>query len=205
MFCNQCGVDTVNDSQFCTKCAGGSIGTVSKLTVGGAAAAVAPALDRVSKSKPKEPEPDLAVWLLLPILVVGVWLTATVTRQFQRVSPSSRIEQIANTPVTVKADRYYYYAFRVPPAAKNAIVKGYFKTAGGAGNEIEAYILSRDDFEQWWYGKPSQAFYQSGKVTQSTINALLPADGIYYLVLNNQVSLASSKVVQIDVALAYNP
>jgi len=122
----------------------------------------------------------------------------------QRLSTPSRVEQIANTPVTVKANRYYYYAFKVPPDAKGAIVRGYFSTAGGTGDEIEAYILNKDDFEDWWNGKQSQTLYHSGTVTRSTINAQLPAGDVYYLVLNNQVSQASSKVVQIDVTLTYN-
>jgi len=203
MFCSQCGNDTGKDSQFCEKC-GRRIGTVSISTTSGTAAAVAPARYRVPESKPKEPKPDLAVWVLLPILLVGVCFTVTTIRQLQRLSTPSRVEQIANTPVTVKANRYYYYAFKVPPDAKGAIVRGYFSTAGGTGDEIEAYILNKDDFEDWWNGKQSQTLYHSGTVTRSTINAQLPAGDVYYLVLNNQVSQASSKVVQIDVTLTYN-
>jgi len=114
------------------------------------------------------------------------------------------VEQIANTPVRLRANGYYYYVFKVPPDARNAIVKGHFGTAGGNGNEIEAYILSKDDFENWWNGKQSRTFYKSGTVTQSTINAHLPASGVYYLVLNNQVSQVISKVVEIDVILTYS-
>jgi hypothetical protein len=204
MFCSWCGVDTGNDSPFCTKCGGRSIGAASTPTTGGAAAAVAPALYRDSQSKRKEPETDLAVWVLLPILLVGVWFTVTCVKQLQRLSTTSR-DQIANTPVTVAADRYYYYAFKVPQGARDAVVQGRFSTVGGTGNEIEAYILRKDDFDSWWNGKQSPTLYQSGKVTRGAINARLPADGVYYLVLNNQVSQASSKVVQIDVTLTYNP
>jgi hypothetical protein len=205
MLCSKCGIDTGNDLQFCTKCGGRSIGSVSTLTTGGAAAAVAPALYQVPKSKPKEPEPNLAVWVLLPILAVAIWFTATGVRQLERLSTPSHIVQIANTPVTVTADRYYYYEFEVPPDVKNAIVKGHFNTAGGTGEEIEAYILNKGDFENWWNGKQSQTFYHSGKVNRSTINARLPAGDVYYLLLNNQVSQASSKVVEIDATLTYNP
>ena len=205
MFCNRCGIETSDDSPFCTKCGGRSIARVSTPTTGSAAAAVAPALYQVPKSKPKESQLDLAVWVLLPILIVAGWFIATGIRQLERTSTPSHIVQIANTPVTVTADRYFYYAFKVPPGARSAIVKGYFSTAGGAGNEIEVYILSKDGFESWWDGKQSRAFYQSGKVTGGTINAFLPTDGVYYLVLDNQVSQASSKVVEIDATLTYNP
>jgi hypothetical protein len=204
MFCSKCGIDT--DSQFCKKC-GRRIGTVSMSTTSGTATAVAPARYRVPESKPKESESDLAVWVLLPILLVGVGFTVTAIRHLQPLSTQSRVEQIANTPVTVRADRYYYYyyEFVVPLNAKNAIVNGHFSTAGRTGDEIEAYILNKDDFENWWNGKQSQTFYQSGRVTRSKINARLPAGDVYYLLLNNQVSQASSKVVDIDAIITYNP
>ena len=115
-----------------------------------------------------------------------------------------QIEQIANTPVRVNADSYYYYSFKVPPGARDSIVQGHFRVAGGTGNEIEAYILRKDDFEGWWNGEQRPTIYQSGKAIQSTIEARLPAGDVYYLVLSNQVSQASSKVVWIDVRLTYN-
>jgi hypothetical protein len=168
------------------------------------AAAVAPARYPVPELQPKEPEPDLAVWVLLPIIFLGVWCTAAGVRQLQRLPAPSQIEQIANTPVTLNANGYYYYRFKVPPGARNAIVQGHFSAAGGTGNEIEAYILRKDDFDEWWNGEQRPTIYQSGKVIQSTIKARLPAGDIYYLVLSNQVSQAGSKVVRIDVTLAYN-
>jgi hypothetical protein len=202
MFCNQCGVDTGNDVPFCVKCGGRSIETVSA-PPSGAATAAAPARYPAPKPQPRVLEPNLAVWVLLPILLFGIWCTAISTRQFRRLSTQSQIEQIANTPVTVNADGYYSYMFKVPPGARNAIVQGHFSAAGGTGNEIEAYILSKDDFERWWNGEHRPTIYQSGKVTQGTINASLPA-GAYYLVLSNQVSRASPKVVRIDVTLTYS-
>jgi hypothetical protein len=202
MFCNQCGMDTGNDAPFCVKCGGRSIGTVSTHSPGTATAA-APARYPIPKPQPRAPEPNLAVWVLLPILLFGIWCTAISTRQFRRLSTQSQIEQIANTPVTVNADGYYSYRFKVPQGATNAIVQGNFSTAGGTGNEIEAYILSKDDFERWWNGEHRPTIYQSGKVIQGTIKATLPA-GAYYLVLSNQVSQASPKVVRIDVTLTYN-
>jgi hypothetical protein len=121
--------------------------------------------------------------------------------------PTARTEPhraIAITPVKLNANGYYHYIFKVPPGARNAIVQGHFSTGGGTGNEIEAYILKKDDFEGWWNGEQRPTVYQSGKVVQSTIKAPLPAGDIYYLVLSNQVSQASSKVVWIDVTLTYN-
>jgi len=195
-------MDTGNDAPFCVKCGGRSIETVSTPQTGEATAAT-PARYPVPKPQPRAPEPNLAVWVLLPILLFGIWCTAIGTGQLRRLSTLSQIEQIANTPVTVNADGYYSYMFKVPPGARNAIVQGHFSTAGGTGNEIEAYILSKDDFEGWWNGEHRPTIYQSGKVIQGTIKASLPA-GAYYLVLSNQVSQASPKVVRIDVTLTYN-
>jgi hypothetical protein len=195
-------MDTGNDAPFCVKCGGRSIETVSTHSPGTATAA-APARYPVPKPQPRAPEPNVAVWVLLPILLFGIWCTAISTGHLRRLSTPSQIEQIANTPVTVNADGYYSYMFKVPQGATNAIVQGHFRTAGGTGNEIEAYILSKDDFERWWNGEHRPTIYQSGKVIQGTIKASLPA-GAYYLVLSNQVSQASPKVVRIDVTLTYN-
>ena len=129
MFCNQCGMDTGNEAPFCLRCGGRSIETVS--TPAGAAAAVAPARYPVPQSRPKKPQSDVAVWVLIPILLFGIWCTAVGTRQFQRSTTTSQREQIANTPVTLNADGYYYYKFKVPPDARNAIVQERFSTAGG--------------------------------------------------------------------------
>src|SRR4029077_3565103 len=70
MFCNQCGMDTGNDAPFCVKCGGRSIETVST-HLPGTATAAAPARYPVPKPQPRAPEPNLAVWVLLPILLFG--------------------------------------------------------------------------------------------------------------------------------------
>jgi len=202
MSCNQCGMDTGNEAPFCLRCGGRSIGAVSPPTAG--AAAAAPARYPVPQLPPKKPGPDLAAWVLLPIVFLGVWCVAAGIRQLQRQPATSQFEQIANTPVTLKPDGYYYYKFKVPPDATNAVVQGHFSTTGSIGNEIEAYILRRDDFEGWWNGEHRPTIYQSGKSMQSTIKAHIPAGDVYYLVLSNQVSQASTKVVWIDLTLTYN-
>jgi hypothetical protein len=203
MFCNQCGMDTGNEAPFCVKCGGRSIETVS-MPSAGIGAATAPARSPAPQLLAKGPEPDLAVWVLLPIVFLAGWCTVAGIRQLQRRPATSQVEQIANTPVTLNPDGYYYYKFKVPLGARHAIVEGHFSTAGGPGNEIEAYILRKDDFEGWWNGEHRPTIYQSGKCMQSTIKARLPAGDVYYLVLSNQVSKASSKVVLIDVTLTYN-
>jgi hypothetical protein len=189
---------------FCPRCGGRSIEEVSRPTTGGAAAAVAPARYPVPPPQPKEREPDAAIWVLLPILVVGIWFAATSARQLQGLSAESHREQIASTPVTVSAHGYYYYTFEVPPDTKNATIDGRFSAAGGSRNDVEASILPKDEFENWKNGQPSQAFYQSGRVNRGRIHIRVPGDGVYYLVLDNQFSPSAAKDVEIEVALTYN-
>ena len=45
--------------------------------------------------------------------------------------------------------------------------------------------------------------FNSGKVTQNTINALLPGPGTYYLVCNNRFGLLAPKAVEINAILHY--
>lgn len=201
MFCRKCGTDTGSNTEFCRKC-GGSPRTLPTSTTKGAAAAVAPAL--YLTAQPSKQQRELAVWVLLPVLLFVVSLVATSARQLER-KPMSRTEQIANTPVTVNANGYYQYKFEVPPGARNVFVQGYFSAVGGIGNDIELYIVGKDDFEDWRAGRPIRSHYQSGQLNRGTINASLDAkDDSYYLVLNNQFSHSSSKVIQLDIRLTYD-
>jgi hypothetical protein len=50
---------------------------------------------------------------------------------------------------------------------------------GGSEDAIEAYILSKDDLENWRDGQPIRSWYRSGKVNRSIVNIPLAADGVY--------------------------
>jgi len=99
---------------------------------------------------------------------------------------------------TVRQQNAHSFRFVVPSGATNVTMKGHFAAAGGSGNDIEVFVANEDEFVNWQNGHPpTQTFYNSGKVTQDTLNVTLPADvGTYYIVFSNKFSLISPKAVE---------
>jgi hypothetical protein len=112
-------------------------------------------------------------------------------------------DTIIDSAFTVSAISSRFYRFEIPPGATGIRVEGHFVATGGTGNDIQALVLSEDDFVNWQNGHPASAYYDSGKVTQSTITATLPGPGVYYLVFNNTFSLITPKAVQARAAVHY--
>ena len=198
MFCSKCGKDLPDDSTFCSKC-GNALSASSS----------APAPQAKKKS-------NLGVWILLVILVlVGLlWVAnqnrinsqsgASSTSTVPRIFRTDRTQPLVNTAITVKATAYSYYKFTVPTGATNVFVDGHFSAAGGAGNDIESFVFDEDSYANFQNNHASKAYFLSGKVTQSNINARLPdGGGNYYLVLNNKFSLFAPKAVQVNATLHY--
>jgi uncharacterized membrane protein YvbJ len=197
MFCSKCGKELPDDSTFCSKC--GNALTPS---------AAAPVAQPRKKS-------NRGAWILLAILVlVGfLWVananltknqsSTSITSTSPRIFPTDRTQLITNTAITVSATTYSYYKFTVPPGATNVFVDGHFSAAGGAGNDVETFVLDEDSFVNFQNNHAASAYYNSGKVTQNSINARLPGGGNYYLVFNNKFSLLAPKAVQVNATLHY--
>jgi hypothetical protein len=134
--------------------------------------------------------------VLVSVLGLFIWLTASRTGE--------TTQTITNTAFNLKATGYQYYEFVVPPGASNVWVDGHFSAAGGSGNDIEVYVLGQDDFVNFQNGHSASTYYNSGKVTQSSIHTTLPSDsGTYYLVFSNNFSLVTPKAVQASATLHY--
>jgi hypothetical protein len=75
---------------------------------------------------------------------------------------------------------------------------------GNNDNSIEAYVLTDSAFVVWRNGYSTGTRYESGKVSQGSIDAALPAgSGIYYLVFSNRFSQRTDKNVHAVVLLHY--
>jgi predicted nucleic acid-binding Zn ribbon protein len=196
MFCPQCGKQLPDDSQFCSKCGR----AIEKLLL-------PPAARRLSKPT------HAGRWGLLAVLVValvGVVLLNSRTTHSSPPVPAPppvarmlRSETIANAAITVGAGSFNYYKFVVPATAAQASVDGHFSATGGFGNDIQVFVVNEDSFVNFQNGHPSDAYFNSGKVTQNTINALLPGPGTYYLVCNNRFGLLAPKTVELAAILHY--
>lgn len=198
MFCPKCGKELPDGSQFCLQCG---------QSLAGRAVAPPPIAPRKSGFTIF---PHGAGWILpIIFIVVLVWGWAQISKTGANgtgphIIRTTVTQPIANAAVTVNADGYSYYKFEVPPGATNVAVDGHFSAAGGIGNDIEVCVLSDDAFVNFQNHHSASTFFNSGKLTQSAIHAVLPAGGgTYYLLLNNNFSLITPKAVQINAVLHY--
>ncbi len=193
MFCPQCGKQVPDDSQFCSKCGRG----IEKLLLPRAA-------------RPLKPSHTGRWILLVLVLAVGCIIFLNLTTHSSPPVPAAppvvrmlRTETIANTAITVGVGSFNYYKFVVPATATQASVDGHFSATGGFGNDIQVLVVNEDSFVNFQNGHASDAYFNSGKVTQNTINALLPGPGTYYLVCNNRFGLLAPKGIELSAILHY--
>lgn len=198
MYCTQCRTELPDGSQFCSKCGHATTAAAAapkNLPVSGIAAA-------------------LAVILLAVVIVVKITSSVAHTPPIAtrptsqpplQYVPQPRAQNITDTAFTVKAGGYTYFQFSVLNAdSTNVFVDGHFSATGGSGNDIEVFILNQDEFVNLQNGHQTATFYNSQRVTQNSINAVLPPGvGTYYLVFNNGFSLLTPKAVRASAVLHY--
>jgi hypothetical protein len=69
---------------------------------------------------------------------------------------------------------------------------------------IEVYVLSEPAFTVWQNGYATSSVYESGRVSEGTVQAELPTGaGIYYLVFSNKSSARMAKSVSATALLRY--
>lgn len=204
MFCSKCGVDLPEDSQFCRKC--GQAQSVAP-TSAGAAAAVAPARIRVATLPPKNNTAKWVLGLLALLFICGlVWQMSLHAFDYSHTAAQTPPLQqhklsMPKGAFTVRQLSTSNYRFVVPAGASDVTMKGHFTATGGSGNDIEVVVISEDEFVNWQNGHlPTHPLYNSGKVTQGSINLTLPADAAtYYVVFNNKFSIISPKAVEANI------
>ncbi len=121
----------------------------------------------------------------------------------QQNAPKPRSLPITNGAAAIPAGSYSWYTFGVPVGASTVAVNGHFSATGGTGNDIQCYILDDDGLVNFKNGHPATAYFNSGKVTQAKIGAVLVTPGTYYLVLDNRFSLFTPKAVQVEATVSY--
>jgi zinc-ribbon domain len=194
VYCPKCGKETADVSQFCPKCG-------NTLIVTPATAAKSSRTTHYGRTAILA-----AILILLFLWATGYFRRlATSPRPLiiQKALASPHTLVLQNTAMTVKAGGYEYQRFTVTPGSTNVFVDGHFSATGGLGNDIEVFVLSEDGFANFKNGHQAQTYFNSGKVTQNGIDAVLPGGGTYYLVFNNGYSLLTPKAVQANVVLHY--
>jgi hypothetical protein len=197
MYCTQCRTELPDGSQFCSKCGHATTASAKSkyLPVSGIAAILALGIlviVIVAKLVSVSNAPQTPVGLQPSVQPVAQYI------------PQQRSLAVTNGAFTVKAGSMEYTAFTVPANSTNVFVEGHFAASGGAGNDIEVYILSPDEFVNFQNHHQTPTLYNSQRETQNSINAVLPSGaGTYYLVFNNGFSLLTPKAVEASVVLHY--
>jgi hypothetical protein len=214
MFCPKCGSEHPDDSQFCRKCGQGlAVPASGGVASAGAGAAVAPARIPEVAPQPAKPlvrAPFVIAGVLLLLLLIYGYNASQRANPNPAVNPVDRIVKqqrtvtVKNPDLHINALNFAYFKLDVPSGATSVNLHGNFTASGGLTNDVEAFLLSADDFVNWQNRHEAKTFYNSGKVTVGTINVNLPADaGTYYLVFNNRFAILAQKTVLVDAALTY--
>jgi hypothetical protein len=175
-------------------------------------------------SRPKRKRWHVVLWILLGLIFVGIVWTATSDNPFaqglQEIAGIKHDQAIleAETPFTIAAHSFRYYKFTLPEGSSNVSIIGQFNVVnavpagkqngtGGdvsADSSIEVYVLSEPAFAVWQNGYATSSVYESGKVSQGTLQTELPADaGVYYLVFSNKAAPNVAKKVTASILLRY--
>jgi len=181
----------------------------------GGGAAAAPALAPVAEPKPKL---RVGIWILVVVLAAIVfWAVGQMnehryydatanSQQAAQPQPQPRLHTQAtgDTAFTIPAGGFYHYKLAVPAGAFNVNLKGHFTASGGSGSDVEGYVLSEDAYVNWQNAHSVSTLYNSGRVTQGSLNVSLPSDaGTYYVLFSNKFSFLSPKAVQANLTLTY--
>jgi len=226
--CSKCGTDLVDGAEFCSKCGKPvSLPAKSPASKKTFPESLPAASVRVVHSRRAG---RIFLIVLLFILIGGLAWTATSDNPFaqgiQELVGWKHDQTILETPFTVSGHNFRYYKFALPEGSMNVAIIGQFSAAAVAGksdgrmgektttdkttalhsdNQIEVYVLSEPAFTVWQNGYAASSVYESGRVSQGTIESELPAGaGIYYLVFSNKFGAASAnKTVNATVLLRY--
>lgn len=203
--CANCGATLPDEAQFCLKC--------------GAPIAIPPKQDPI---EPPAPEPQLTkprrhvlLWTGLALLLAFVLWAAISENPYaqgiQELVGWKHDQTVLANPFSVAAHSFRYYKFTLPEGSTNIALIGQFTASANtpraqkkSDEGVELYVLSEPAFAIWQNGYTTNSVYESGRVTESSVQADLPAGaGVYYLVFSNKFEPKAAKNVNATFLLRY--
>jgi zinc-ribbon domain len=210
--CAKCGNSMPDGAQVCPKC--GNPVTLPPREIPVVELPAAAALPR-----PRPKRRRLFLWMLLGVIVATViWVVVSddpYAQGVQELVGWKHDEAILETPFSVTAHSFRYYKFALPEGSTNVTIMGQFTVsaepfkgkkspAKDSENNVEVFVLSEASFAVWQNGYATSSVYESGRVSQGTVQADLPAGaGIYYLIFSNKFDPKSAKNVNATFQLRY--
>jgi ribosomal protein L40E len=221
--CSKCGTALPEGAQFCPKC-GKSVSIPRNAAQPKNSSAEETTLPR--DSAPIEPIPArtpraakgiiLALVVIL-LLFVAAWVTTSdnpFAQGVQQMIGLQHDQAILDAPFTVGPHNFRYYKFVLPQGSINVSVVGQFTATSenhngktdskDPDNHIQVLLLNESAFTVWQNGYATSSVYETGKVSQATIQTDLPAGaGVYYMVFSNKFAPKTEKRVNATVLLRY--
>jgi hypothetical protein len=171
--------------------------------------------------RPKRSRPFL-LWIILALFLLAVlWVLTSsnpIALAIQEVGGNKHDQGIVDTPFSVSPHNFRYYKFSLPDGSTNVAIVGDFTASAeteprkgaaqaqtpSSDSGIEVYVLSESAFAIWQKGYNTSSVFESGRVSQGKVNAVLPAGaGVYYLVFSNRFTPKVAKQVDANVLLRY--
>ena len=139
-------------------------------------------------------------WVVVALVTSGCWYNKpAVAPAYQAIK-----EPIVSGAFAVGPRTFSSYKFVVTTGMSKPRLEGTL-SAQGARNDIEVTVLDEAQFANWQNRDDFKATYESGRVTDTTLNVALPeTPATYYVVFSNRFSLLSNKAVTANVQLCYD-
>lgn len=211
--CSKCGATLPDEALYCLKCGKPvSLPPKGPITIEEGVVDLAP--PRVRKRR-------IILWVLLGLFLGAILWAATSESPFaqgiQELVGWKHDQTILETPFSVSAHNFRYYKFALPEGSTNVSMVGQFTAASaekkasaqpsasdGEDNDVEVYVLSEPAFAVWQNGYATSSVYESGRVSQGSVQADLPTGAaVYYLIFSNKFSSKAAKNVNATVLLRY--
>ena len=211
--CSKCGATLPDEAQFCLKC-GKPVALPPKEAV------LMDTLPSEVVEPPRISKRRIALWVLVGLLLGAILWAATSESPFaqgiQELVGWKHDQSILDAPFSVTAHNFRYYKFDLPEGSMNVAIIGQFTSFSGEkksarpkdgeteDNDVEVYVLSEPAFAVWQNGYATSSLYESGRVSQGSMQAELPAGaGVYYLIFSNKFSAKAPKNINATVLLRY--
>ena len=200
MLCPQCGSELPDEARSCSKCG-------YRISI-----ETAPAISTDTGAQEQQVRKLLIVaFLVLVCVAIGLWVSMRISGAgwvsslwSGRETPEVTLPIIASSQ-KLKSKEYLSYPFVIPLACKGARVDGSFVVNSRPSAGVEVLVADTAGFAGWKNHRPAWILYQSGRVSQGSINVPLPTTITrYYLIVNNPTS-AHPQDVQVNVKLHYRP
>jgi hypothetical protein len=131
------------------------------------------------------------------IMVMGIYDLSAFTA-------TDRSTIIVNSSIVVPAGQYHYYWTAIPAGETSLSITGSFTVSGGPTNDVEVFVMDQASYESWANGYQVSTYFDSGRVSNGNIDALLPISGTYYLIYSNIFSTTYDKTVQTNAILHFH-